>query len=434
MIKNKRAWIRIVEAFVAILLIIGVLLIVLNKGYIGKKDISAEVYNVEISILREIQLNDALRNDILNANPPVEWGDFKSEDLGVLKNKIISRLPNYLDCEAKICEVEDICVISKDLEKDVYAQSVIITTTLETPEYNPRQLKLFCWIGTPPEAYLCGDGICEGDETWETCPEDCEVLSQICSDAGGTCKPSHCSEYDDCSLLEEICETIVVETGCVWNFDDECNEWSGGGTRTGDCGSWYESKDAYECYDYDCTSLQGTCGSGYCCSGSCTVPVPTCAELGGTICTGDQTCSGTLLEAIDSTRCCSGTCQEPQAILTLMFSGTVYELKHNVNIGGTVYSKVYYYYYTRTFTENNGVGVTLTQGQQCFQSIGCDPKVNVNYRIEPSGTLVYENKYFYTTSDSDIFTLKYWGTDDNGYDVYIEQKMCVQKSQFTENC
>lgn len=31
----------------------------------------------------------------------------------------------------------------------VYAQSGIITANLET--YDPRQLKLFCWIGEPEE-------------------------------------------------------------------------------------------------------------------------------------------------------------------------------------------------------------------------------------------------------------------------------------------
>ncbi|GAJ11607.1 unnamed protein product, partial [marine sediment metagenome] len=65
--KNKRGWIRIVEAFVAILLVTGVLLVIINKQYIGKDDISAKVYDVELSILREIQSDTALRDSILQA-------------------------------------------------------------------------------------------------------------------------------------------------------------------------------------------------------------------------------------------------------------------------------------------------------------------------------------------------------------------------------
>ncbi len=171
------------------------------------------------------------------------------------------------------------------------------------------------------------------------------------------------------------------------------------------------------------------------CPEDCEEPIITCAEAGGTICTETQYCSGIILDASDTIRCCSGTCEEilPQANLILLFSNTDYELKFNVNIDGTVYPEVHYYYHTRTFTENNGVGVTLTSGQLCVQSVGCNPQVSVNYRIEPNNKFIFDNQ-FYTTFDSDIFTLKYWGTDDNGYDVYVEQNMCVQKSQFTENC
>ena len=277
--KNHRGWIRIVEAFVAILLVAGVLLIVINKGDLGKKDISLQIYKVEFSILREIQLNSELRNSVLEAgDSPIKWDD-ENFPLNV-KNKIVNRLPNYLNCEAKICEIEDVCVLDTEFDKDIYVQSVIITTTLET--YNPRQLKLFCWVGVPSE------------------PE----------------------------------------------------------------------------------------------------PVP----------------------------------EKPEAIIELKFSGTEYELKHNVEIDGQVYSDVHYYYHTRTFEESNGVGVSLTEGQLCYKDETCDPKGNVNYRIEADGELIHTGKKFWTGYNEDSFTLKYWGIDDNGYDVYVEQSMCVNEEDFVENC
>ena len=146
MIKNKKGWIKIVEAFVAVLLVTGVILISINQGYIGQKDISSEVYEMELSILREIELNDTLRNYILNViELPANWDDesFPQE----VKNKINARTPNYLDCEGKICEIDDTCDIEKYFDKNIYAQSVTITTTLtqEQPKY--RKLKLFCWTG-----------------------------------------------------------------------------------------------------------------------------------------------------------------------------------------------------------------------------------------------------------------------------------------------
>ena len=58
MLGKKHAWIRIVEAAVAILLIAGVVLIVLGQGNLKKQDPSEEIYKAETAILRDIQKND----------------------------------------------------------------------------------------------------------------------------------------------------------------------------------------------------------------------------------------------------------------------------------------------------------------------------------------------------------------------------------------
>ena len=140
LISQTKGWIRIIEAFVMILLITGILLIVLNKGYISKNDNSQEIYENEQGILREIQLNNSLRQEILDIGVlPVEWDIFPEN----VKNKIISEIKPYLNCEAKICDVNEICVLSKISNEDIYVQKAIITATLE--KYSPRQLKLFCW-------------------------------------------------------------------------------------------------------------------------------------------------------------------------------------------------------------------------------------------------------------------------------------------------
>ncbi|MCK9596065.1 hypothetical protein M0R19_02695 [Candidatus Pacearchaeota archaeon] len=143
-IKNRSGWIEIVEAFVSILLVVGVLLFVIGKGYIGKKDISDEVYKIEVAILREIETNDTMRQDILNANPvPVKWEENNFPKS--VYNKVIERTPNYLNCSARICNIDDLCSLEEEKEGDIYAQPVIISTTLEQePLY--RKLNLFCWM------------------------------------------------------------------------------------------------------------------------------------------------------------------------------------------------------------------------------------------------------------------------------------------------
>ena len=144
---NKRGWIRIVEAFFALLLVAGALLIVLNKGYIGKEDISARVYDLQLSVLREIELDDPLRLKILTAEregcagictDPIPLEDGESGFPQDVQNKINNRMTEAFTCRSKICELNDY------IDTDVYAQPVAITATLT--EYSPRQLKIFCWV------------------------------------------------------------------------------------------------------------------------------------------------------------------------------------------------------------------------------------------------------------------------------------------------
>jgi len=145
--KNRRGWVRIIEASVAILLITSVLLIVFNRENIKEKNISSKIYEKEISILREIQLNKSLRAEILNLNAgdlPVNWSDAHFP-LGV-KNKIKNRTLDYLSCEANVCKINGECKLVNSVEKDTYVQSVLITVSpTQESEFFPRQLKLFCW-------------------------------------------------------------------------------------------------------------------------------------------------------------------------------------------------------------------------------------------------------------------------------------------------
>lgn len=142
-LREKRGWVRIVEAAVAILIITGVVLVVLDKGYVPKEDLSNQIYFIEEGILREIQTNDSLREEILDPalNPPVKWND-TDFPLSVI-NKIETKAPTYLECEAKICDVGSVCSFEKNIVEDVYSRAVLITTTKTA--YSPRTLRIFCW-------------------------------------------------------------------------------------------------------------------------------------------------------------------------------------------------------------------------------------------------------------------------------------------------
>lgn len=141
---NKKGWIRVVEAFVAILLITGALLVVLGKQNILKDDLSEEVYLLELNILREVQSNEEYRSDILEATPlPVEWEEFPNFGLNNLKVMILEHTTDGLDCQAKVCKLDSPCYLETNAKGNVYAQDVSIVANSD--KYSPRQLKLFCW-------------------------------------------------------------------------------------------------------------------------------------------------------------------------------------------------------------------------------------------------------------------------------------------------
>ncbi|MBU4070094.1 MAG: hypothetical protein KJ646_03880 [Nanoarchaeota archaeon] len=356
---DKRAWVKIVEAFVAIMFIAMILLVLVNKGGFKRNDNAERIYEIELSILREIQTNTELRADVLAVeSTPVMWDD---PDFPLsIKNKILSRLPNYLDCEAKICALNETCSLEKAIKQDIYAQAIAITVNVGTDPFNPRQLRLFCWTGLAPE------------------PEYPE---------GTTCK----------EIGGDICEIDEICPGVFFSATD----------------------------------------TDICCNQTCEEELETCEELSGDICIGTEICTGIILLESSDENCCNQTCELPQAaILTLVFSETIYELKNNVNIEGIIYPKVHYYNHTRTFTESNGVGVNLTQGQLCYTSLGtCDSSTLVPpYRIDGGEIVLQENKQFWTASNSDVFNLSYWGEDDNEYSISISQYMCVNEASFTENC
>lgn len=136
--KNRKGWIRLVEAFVAILLILGVAMIALDKEYVAKTDITPKVYLTETAILREIQMNESFRNYVVGTAESVEFGNFPSD----LSGFITKRIPDYLNCTSKICGIQESCAMNLG-EKNIYVQSVMIAANAE--KYNPRQIKIFCW-------------------------------------------------------------------------------------------------------------------------------------------------------------------------------------------------------------------------------------------------------------------------------------------------
>jgi hypothetical protein len=126
-LRNKKAWIRIVEAFTAVM-IIAIFLITLYSSQVRKT--SKELVKLQDLILDEVVQNNQLRTDIMNGN------------YGKLNNFVGQRIPPGLSFSIKICEVDAICNPDKFMP-ELYAGERIVSSSLK--EYHPKRLRLFMW-------------------------------------------------------------------------------------------------------------------------------------------------------------------------------------------------------------------------------------------------------------------------------------------------
>jgi len=135
--KDKKGWTRIIEAFIAVILIAITSLIILNQGSPFDSGSSEKIYELENSILLEIRLNNTLRDEILNLEPLPNDAPQKIQDF------INSKIPPSIECQTRVCSINSVCDLGNPPSKNIYAQSIITSANLT--KYSPRQLRLFCW-------------------------------------------------------------------------------------------------------------------------------------------------------------------------------------------------------------------------------------------------------------------------------------------------
>lgn len=140
---NKKAWIKIIEAFFSAMLVMVILILVVNQQSNQTGVRSDLIYNSEISIIRVIQLNNTLRGEVINQSLSVPVNSENSSFPSILNNTITLATPGGIECETQICEMNSTCNYWKNSKTNIYAQETLISANLTN--YNPRKLKLFCW-------------------------------------------------------------------------------------------------------------------------------------------------------------------------------------------------------------------------------------------------------------------------------------------------
>ena len=129
---DKKAWLRIVEAFLAIVIILGAVLVIMVRQT-PKTDISESVYERQGQILDMISKNEELRNEVLVG------GKDKIE------STILELVPENWNYSINICDLNSICSNPDNVyETEVYSREKMITSNLT--KYSLKKLRFFVWM------------------------------------------------------------------------------------------------------------------------------------------------------------------------------------------------------------------------------------------------------------------------------------------------
>ncbi|MEM3113245.1 MAG: hypothetical protein QXI33_02365 [Candidatus Pacearchaeota archaeon] len=140
-LEGKRGYLRIIEAFVAIILLASVL-IYFYVNNLQAKDSSDAIYKLERAILEEIASNASLRDAVLNGDSLLTTPE--AERNRTLINNTINRyIQGEFNFEFQICGLNEICGASKYVNKEVFSDQISISSTLE--KYDPKVIRMFVW-------------------------------------------------------------------------------------------------------------------------------------------------------------------------------------------------------------------------------------------------------------------------------------------------
>lgn len=131
---NKKGWIRITEAVVAILIMASVL-IVLYTNEVPQISYSEYVYELQVRLLTDVADNPVLRNATLYSN--------ETYIQEALRNYFRDSIPSNFNYSILVCNLSVVCNYALDVSQEIYVEERIISSNLE--RYDPKLLRLYVW-------------------------------------------------------------------------------------------------------------------------------------------------------------------------------------------------------------------------------------------------------------------------------------------------
>jgi len=144
MVRNKRGWITILEATIAVMLVSGVLIIVYVKQGTDESPVEDYIFSLQRQVLSDISSRSDLRTLALEENETA------------LNIFVGSKVPSAYRYSLKACRLEsdtDFCKLNstevmETREKNLFAEEIVVSSELgngTVPLYDPMKVRLFVW-------------------------------------------------------------------------------------------------------------------------------------------------------------------------------------------------------------------------------------------------------------------------------------------------
>jgi hypothetical protein len=136
--KNKKGWMKIVEAFLAILLLMGILLVILGGDEV-KFEKGKLINQAQADFLHNIQINNSFRIEVLQLNNlPIN-----SNDTGFPSDLKSYFLEEFQNCFMNICLPFDECTLDFETKGEIYSKEILINSYANI--YSPKKVKIICY-------------------------------------------------------------------------------------------------------------------------------------------------------------------------------------------------------------------------------------------------------------------------------------------------
>jgi hypothetical protein len=143
---NKKGFLRIVEATIAVMIVLGSLVIISSNKEV---QVGRDITETLPPFLEEVAENPTLRNNIslvydVNKDHNESRNAFI---LGSIEEFLRPRINSQtLDYEVRICALENTCFIEPyPKAEEIFAAERVISTSISSQEFSPKKLKIFVW-------------------------------------------------------------------------------------------------------------------------------------------------------------------------------------------------------------------------------------------------------------------------------------------------